>query len=414
MVLELPAPAPQVGLFLSQQLSILRAGVNPSLIGANIANDTGRANSQGDIPSTRLYPRGWWVRDTNTTYVFISGSETLLQAEQYVHYVSGPESTIANGQRLRNYFSDASENYLTPIQAPDIEQAGTILFAGHSLGGVFAQRLIPTAKVRRVRTAQAAVTFGSPKFARNNEREFLNGLNITRWMVDNDPVPSCPPNVITNIRALASVSFFTVENWSITFQLAGGVSVNTSGITDDLPIPPMGSVNFASSLANWLWDIYNGRETVHDLPEYERRLTLVVARVIPPLSARVVESGPEPVERLDRRSANRVIQTAVDSIVHVAALQNASQLGVPPDRAFKPVKLNGIWWVLFGGQLVAVGPRRRNVGLMCRRGNEFLRRLQRMGGVDGSALTTLFQDYILAASTPDNGFTPPIARLDDF
>lgn len=188
--------------------------------------------------------------------------------------------------------------------------------------------------------------------------------------------------------------------------------MNSDGTTEDSPTPPMGSINFAASLANWLWDIYNGRETVHDLPTYVARLGNVVTRTNPPLSARVVESGPEPRTSISRRDANRSIQEGIDSIIRVASAQNAARLAVPPQRAFRPVKIGPIWWVTFGGQLVAVGPRRRNCGLMCVRGNAFLTRLQRMGGVDGAALAGLLVDYIAAASTPDNGFSPTIARLD--
>lgn len=412
MELSLPAPSPRVGLFLAQQLMILRAGTNPSSIGVNIAADTGRANSQGDIPANAWYPRGWWVRDANQTFIFISGSENLGQATNYVHYLSGPRSGNIAGKPAIRYLSDAADHYLEPIAASDAGQNGTLLMAGHSLGGALAQAVIKTAAIRTLRSAQACVTFGSPKIIHRPNQDFYSGLNITRWMGNDDPVPLVPPSVVTNIQALASLFPLTLENWSNTLQLAGGVSMNSDGTTEDSPTPPMGSINFAASLANWLWDIYNGRETVHDLPTYVARLGNVVTRTNPPLSARVVESGPEPRTSISRRDANRSIQEGIDSIIRVASAQNAARLAVPPQRAFRPVKIGPIWWVTFGGQLVAVGPRRRNCGLMCVRGNAFLTRLQRMGGVDGAALAGLLVDYIAAASTPDNGFSPTIARLD--
>jgi len=37
-----------------------------------------------------------------------------------------------------------------------------------------------------------------------------------------------------------------------------------------------------------------------------------------------------------------------------------------------------------------------------------LRRIQRQAGVDTEALKTLFSNYLDAASTPDNGFSPVI------
>jgi len=412
MVLQLPAPSPRVGLFLAQQLLILRSGVNVSSIGVNIAADTGLSNSQGDIASNQWYPHAHWVRDANTTYLFIGGTETIGQATNYINYLSSPTSGFLEGKRATNYLSDAADNYFAPFQGSDVGQTGTLLIAGHSLGGAFAQVLCKTAAIRNLRTAQAAVTFGSPKIIHRPNQDFYNGLNITRWMGNDDPIPLVPPAVVTNISSLASLFPLTLENWSRTMQLAGGVSMATDGTTEDTPVPPLSTINFGASMANWLWEIYRQRETQHDLPTYIARLQNVVTRTSPPASAVVIESGPERPATLTRRDANRSIAEGVDNIIRVAAAQNASALGVPPERAFKPVKIGGIWWVVFGGQLVAVGPRRRNVGRMCVTGNQFLRRLQRMGGVDGVGLGNLLIDYIAAASTPNNGFTPTIARLD--
>lgn len=412
MITSLPVPNPQLGLFLARQLIILRDGSDPNLIGANILADTGRPNVQGDIPSTAIYPRGWWVRDVDKTFLFINGSETLTHAAYYVDYLSGLDTLGVSGFRYANYLPQAADNYLLPFQNQDQGQSGSLIIAGHSLGGALAQHIYVGAHVRGIRTAWGVVTFGSPKIVRRSVRDVYTGQNSVRWMNDNDPVPQVPPAVVTDVRYLASLLPLIVERWSSFLQMAGGVSVRPDGTTSDVPVPPLGTVSMAASLANWMYNVYRGRETAHDLPEYVTRLANVVVRTNPPLAARVIESGPERVATLSRRDASREIQRGVDAIIHIAAAQNAAVLGVPPSRAFIPTKIGPIWWVTFGGQLVAVGPRRKSAGLMCVRGNEFLRRLQRMGGVDGNALGRLLVDYINAASTPDNGFTPVIARLD--
>lgn len=413
MVLALPASSPAVGQFLADQLLILSGAGNPSTIGANILADTGRANSQGPIPATNRFPAGWWVRDVDKTYIFIRGTENLQQATNYVYWLGGQSTISVGGFPSANYLTDSNDNYLSPIQALDVGQPGTLLTAGHSLGGVFAQHLMLSSRVRNIRSARSAVTFGSPKFLRSNTIDFYVGLDFTRWMNNNDPVPGCPPAVVTNIASFASLYPFDLQNWSACRQGVGGVSMAPDGTTQDLPVPPYGTIDFGASLANWLWNIYQGVNTVHDLPEYQARLANVVTRTMPPESAIVVESGPQRAESLTRQDANRTIDAAVQTIIHTGALQNASALVVPPQRAFIPVKIGAIWWVTFGGHLVAVGPRRKAAGLMCVRGNEFLRRLQRMAGVDGNGLSRLLSDYIASASTPDNGFIPTIARLDD-
>jgi hypothetical protein len=412
MVLQMPAPSPAVGVFLAQQLLILRTGENPSTIGVNVSRDTGNITEQGDIPATAEFPRGWWVREEGRTLLFISGCETLQHAARYVNYMGAPWSFLESGINAENYLFRAYDNYLTPFQARDVGQAGNFTVAGHSLGGALGQAVMDAARVRGIRTGQACVTFGSPKIAKRPNHHWGTGLNITRWMNNNDPVPHVPPVVVQNIAALAALNPQVLREWSMSLQLAGGVSVDPTGITDDVPTPPFGNVNLAASLSQWLWNIYQQRETVHDLPEYVRRLENVVTRTSPPASARVIASGPEPANDINRRQANAQIQAGIDAIIHVAAAQNRAQLGVPPQRAFIPIKIGPFWWVAFGNILVAVGPRRKGVGLMCRAGNQFLRRLQRMGGVDGVGLAQQLQSYIEAASVPDNGFTPTIARLD--
>lgn len=413
MVLEHASADPRVALFLAEQLQILRSGADPSAIGNNIARDRNTVTTQGDIPGTEIFPRGWWVREADRTYLFILGCQQLSHATHYISYMGSPWTSLQTGVTGTGYLVSARDHYLAPITAVDQNQAGNLLVAGHSLGGALAQDVADAARIRRIRTGHSVVTFGSPKIAESNVQfQVLQHQNVIRWMVDSDPVPDIPPAVVTNLASVAALGVGQLQEFATARHTPGGVSINSLGITQDVPTPPMSVLNFGASLINWLWNISQQRETVHDLPEYIRRLQLVVALTTPPLHAEVIASGPEPAANASRRNANRQMQDSVDRIIRVAATQNASQLGVPPDRAFNTYKIGPFWWVEFNGQIVAVGPRRKQAGLMARLGNQFLRRLQRMGGVDVNGLTEMLRLYLIAAAAPDSGFTPAIARLD--
>jgi len=230
-------------------------------------------------------------------------------------------------------------------------------------------------------------------------------------MNDDDPVPLLPPQLPSSIPFAAGLGTEVLSRWESFVHGGGGIVLDRDGHPRQDVLPPLGRVDAAVSLAAWVLKSATDRSSPHALEEYVRRLTLMQPLVTPPVSERIVQSPVERTHTVDRPSSNRQVEQWRDTIVHTGATQNQAALKVPPERAFQTIKVDGLWWVVFGGFLVAVGPTRKRAGAMATRGNEFLRRLQRMAGVDVQALQTLLPIYLEAASAPNNGFEPLIVPI---
>lgn len=398
----------ELSLFVARQLEILASLADPSVIGVNVAQVSGLPNTQFHRDSNNVAPAMHYVMSDSFGVVFLSGVDSVLQAAGIVGAWSVPIPFPGIGY-MPQFFSQRASEIAEFMTAGGRPIPPRLYFTGHSYGGLLAQATMRYFQFYGFGLSRLAISFGAPRCGGSAFKATLASSSNTRWMNDTDPVPLLPPDVPASLSYGVGLPNLVLDSWSRFDHAGGGIVLDPLGNSSPGVLPPLGITEGGASLVNWLYKAATDQSSTHNIAEYSRRLNLLRPRTVPPATVTVRVGQPEPSHSGGRASTNRQIKEWTDTIVHTGAAQNASVLRVPQERAFRTLKVDELWWVTFGGFLVAVGPTRKRAGAMAVRGNEFLRRLQRMAAVDTIALGNLMPIYLDAASTPGNGFEPPIA-----
>lgn len=407
MFFDLRSGDSELVLWLVQKLQSLQGGDFMPALGAEVADLENQGNRVFDIPATALYPQAKFVVGERLCLGLIAGTSLVTQANNLLQYwrrssFFGTNSTIPpSAGAIYN-------NYERPVVFPNLTIPPRMILAGYSYGGVCAEVLMAYYRSFFGASDFSLVTFGAPKAWQDNLSNFSALADRTRYMTTTDPIPLLPPRVGASVAMIVAEGVLRIREFELYFQQNGGVVVDSAGNLTSSTFPPGGSIQGVVNMATFIFKWATDRAPSHWIDSYVTAISNWRARVASPAPRVVVHAPAETRNDQSRRDANRDAARARQVIVEAGAAQNAPSLAVPPEQAFKTFKIEGAWWVLFGGFPVAVGGTRKRAGAMALRGNEFLRRLQRMAGVDVNALASLLPIYLAAASTPDNGFVPPI------
>lgn len=410
MLLDNDGAYPPLSRFFAQQLAFLEAGTDPAEIGLALAAEAGQGNEQRIVNGDNVSPPVWMYKAGGYAVVFCGGTEELSQAAYLVSAWSlrVPNDTIAG---LPLLFDQLAFRFRAIYNAFGPPSPPRLFFVGHSYGGCIAQACAAYFKSVQPEIAILSVSFGAPRVGDARFARLQSVNSNTRWMNDDDPVPLLPPSAPAAVSYAAGLGSEVLYRWEAFQHGGGGIVLDDLGNPTPGELPPRGVVPGGASLAAWVLKTAQGGVTQHSMSAYYDRLTMLVNRTVPPSPVRPSAAPVEPSRITDRHTRNAQQDAFIQTIVHTGATQQQGPLIVPPDRPFKTVKFDGLWWVTFGGQLVAVGATRKRAGRMAVLGNDFLRRIQRQAGVDTVSLKQLFGEYLDAASTPDNGFSPVIAAF---
>jgi len=401
---------PPLSQFFAQQLGILESGSDPATVGLAIGEVAGQGNSQLITAGNSRIPPYWIYKAEGYAIVFIGGTEDISQAATLVTAWSRriPNDTFAG---LPDLMDSTAFAIIARFQSFGPPTPGRVFFVGHSYGGVLAQAAAAVFKSRNPSVSVLSVTFGAPRTGDRRFTAMQSRDSNTRWMNDDDPVPLLPPSIPAAISYASGLGNEVIGRWEQFVHGGGGVVLDSAGNPTPGELPPFGTISGGASLAGWLVKAGEGGITAHSMSTYYDRLTMLVNRTAPPMPSRVSEARAEPSRVNDRHTQNVQIDAWVGNIVHTGAAQQQPPIVVPENRPFKKVRFQGLWWITFGDELVAVAPNKKRAGRFCVIGNDFLRRHQRLAGVDTEAMKKLYADYIDAARIPDNGFVPAIAAF---
>lgn len=398
----------ELSLFVARQLAILASAADPSAIGGNVALASGEVVGQWHFSGDNSLPRLQYVANENFGCLFAAGVDNELQAASIVGAWSLPIPFPGVGY-VPTFFSQMASRIAEFMRGVGRPNPPRLYFTGHSYGGLLAQATLRYFQFYGFGNSRVAISYGSPRVGGSQFKSTMSAASNTRWMNHDDPVPLLPPEIPAALSYGLGLPTAVIGNWSQFDHAGGGIVLDVDGRPSPGILPPFGQIEGGASLMGWLVKAATDQSSSHSIPEYVRRLTALAPLTAAPPTVTVHVGPAEPTHTAQRGSTNVAINQWRDTIVHTGAAQAASILRVPPERAFRTFKVDGLWWVTFGGFLVAIGPTRKRAGAMATRGNEFLRRLQRMAAVDINALGSLMPIYLEAASTPDNGFDPPIA-----
>ncbi len=407
MILDEPVSFATLSGFLAEQIRILEVGDDTSAIGNNFTRVSGLPSQQQTFPGTDTTVPAHKVILPGYSFYLWGGTQNYSQAATLARAYVDPEFSPAYPGVSGGIAIQAGRVLNSTPTFPDPPDQRTVL-AGHSQGGTVALAGLVYPLLRNRTRNISVATFGAPRTGGIDFIRAVTGIAIVRWMCDNDPVPLLPPSFA------AAPSMFLAGNVNISAiyeyyrHTTGGVVLAPNGQPSGADLPPYGRIGAAVDLASFLLTEDEGVRTAHSITAYIERLALLAA--VQNVGPRVqVDPAPvEPARTTARRTTNVQTASVIQQIQQAGHEQQVVNIVVPPYRAFRTVKFEGMWFVTFGGALVAAAPTKKRAGGLARVGNDFLRRLQRQAAVDTDSLKSLFPQYLDAASDPTGEFKPPI------
>jgi hypothetical protein len=340
----------------------------------------------------------------------------------------GGTSTILQGANLQSSYLKAlfedplggCNSYLYTLQGLaqnlriGIGQIGTRnqIYAGHSLGGSAAVAMAAFDKSVNLGANQTVVTFGAPRTGPSAFRDIFNGIDCTRWMNSDDPVPLVPPR----LPDVSSPSLLTFPIGYFLF-MEEQVHVPQGQIVSPIAVVTMGDVPNGLALPGflelgiWLAQLDLGVENFHSPRSYSIRLKAVQAN----FNARFAEVAlqvqrPLPQEppgnalNRDVGNARRLVERGLAA---TEVIQTSGPTTIPALLKFRVVNLGKrSWGVFLGAYNVAISTTRRSARAVAKHGNEFLQVLQHQAIVGPQELIAGLQAYLDLAATLGSGITP--------
>lgn len=383
-------------------------GANPQ---ANIDRLIGQDTGAPVVSWIRIGANGgalWYIaisgglRFTVINHITFAGAAVPLVSGYYLTAPIQPGGTVNNAIEAdaNQILADMNANHLSgPL-------ADTII--GHSMGGATAISL--SAKlVALYGLTPGCVTFGAPRPAGTTIcRQAATG-SIRRYMGNADAVPYIPVPVSSLPSLLADYDPVALVTSGLFVHPAGGLVLQPDGSTPRAAeLPSISPFPQVLSVAAWLFLQVTQTNTGHDLGSYAQLVTLWLNNTPNPA---VVNPRPAPIEVADkmaRGEVNAIQRAANAAIFRQVAVQDAAPVVMPSLYVFSAVKINAIWYVYLGDQLVCVGPTKKKALGIKDIGNDLLRRLGKQAVVDVANLVQQFQEYLDAATTPDSGISPQI------
>jgi len=404
-VIERPVDDPELASFLAACLFQFQSANYAANISAIIAANEGPLITSIGIPGTSQCPTIFVARVNGGVICLVNGSETLAQATGYINGAIGGVVPFPFGA-TNEYLSTASGIVRALTDPLVLGNDVPIIYAGFSLGGAVLTVRATSDMIRGKSPTPKLVTFGAPRALGDATVTSLTVRQSARYMMDADPIPLLPPRIEDAPWLIAFFNAARLQRFSLFRHVAGGFSMSPAGVIVKAFIPLLASVNFTTSLANWMWSFETGQNNQHSLINYRNAIDQFILNN-PPMNRHLPD--PEPVEpRADqnRNDINVAARENVRLIFREAQQQNSVPVVVPAPTAFDVEKTGRIWSVTFGGQFVCVGPTKRKARAIKNFANEFLRRLQTAAVVDPTAIISQFPGYFDAATNPGNGFSP--------
>lgn len=407
-------------------------GPTPGTTAANNLNARlqGQFTASTYTPPTSDSPRVFTATSPAWGLIAIGGTENVLMGSKFVSAYYGLNPLNFSPLPINFFLEDLGARICTTDTGRAAVTSPNLLIVGHSLGGAVGIAIGAVRNALGVPGRVVVVNFGTPKPGTVTIRNMLGGVQVARWMCDDDPVPLVLP---TFTQAPAVMSLYNPGQLTTVGQIVqtqGGLQIDGNYQVTSETLPQTAIINPTTSLATWLYSLDSGAQNPHQIDEYVRRLAGVLniqqaaeanAPIVntPPvhvaqeqplaleLQSGLVDPGsPMGVpETLTRAQVNRELKD------YRAVAPGGRGIGIiveelPSSLIFQKVKANGVWVVTFGGVPFAVAPRRKRAGALARAGNDFIRRLLIEESVDSTAMCLRWIDFCNAAVDPTSGIVP--------
>lgn len=239
-------------------------------------------------------------------------------------------------------------------------------------------------------------------------------MDRVRWFCEDDPVPLLPPSPDLLPALLLVRSPIELARFTNFIHPRGGTELNVNGTFSKRVLPELATLNATASLAGWLLAVDGSSTSGHHLTTYQARLAYWLQQN-PAANPDAIElaAAEEPGAQTRGQLTTQQRQSS-KALGVISDNQGRPEVDLPAGSIFHYERVGKFHLVTFNGQTVVATSRERSARAVARRGNEWLRVLQRQAIVMTDELAAQFTEYLRKAQTAEAGFTPLMnVRLPD-
>jgi pimeloyl-ACP methyl ester carboxylesterase len=331
-----------------------------------VSTDRVRWSTQTNVKTASVFIRSEWG-----TLVLLSGTQGTLHLAQLVSGWENPGAAI-RGNGANPAFENAMLATLETLPGGAIRPDYPVRIFGYSYGGAVGQVMADEFQNNLRFEDVECISVASPRAGTVDFQRRMSRVRNTRWFADNDPVRFMPPH-IDEVPSVATMTLArTWRGMDTQVQSPTGFQIEADGNITQTEGNPTVLHSVFLSIFQWCFDIGGFQSVNHAAEEYRRRLSLGIMREIPV----VRPATPAPLERPANISIGQAAYYEEQGRVDIAAdpaatLQPGTPVTVgrfvPTSRVrYKRKKQGGIWVVVLGSDVVAVGPGKRRAGSIAR------------------------------------------------
>lgn len=352
-------------------------------------------------------PNVYAAQSGGTTFILVGPTPSLLAATRlWAGY-----TLLARplNSRIRNPFvQQIATDIIAQFGPNHFANPFRVLLAGYSLGGAVCFELN-----YQIKQAWAVVpniwTAGAPRPGGRMISDAAPAFHVRRYMAPGDPIPLIPPRLVDLPQAPNIFGILNLLGFEWFVHPAGGLLLSATGATpNNGEVPPTATVVSVTAFPAFLLGQVTGVNTPHALTNYLNLFTLWNNTIGLRPPANPAGARAEQVVVVGRNLVQQAERKAAQAIFAQGVAQDAPALVIPPALAFKAQRNGLIWNVLLGGNIVAIGPRKKKARALANAGNAMLKRLSRQAVVDPVSIVAQFSQYIADAQNPVSGIVPQI------
>lgn len=306
--------------------------------------------------------------------IFCAGTSGTIHVSGLIRAWTLRDGTnMASGicQQLDN----AARNIINRLPVGWFLNLSTLYLCGHSYGGGVVQGIALNMPPQTPRTRIRIVSYGSLRPGNRGAQSRLSVLENIRYWAQRDPVRYMPPHTteVPSLNYLLPVAL--TRGMDSQVQAPEGVELLDNGIQNFAEGNPVSDVGVSVSLLDWVADQSGFRSVYHSVSNYSHLFALSIAypAVLTPPTSRPRMEQPEILTARQRIAAERVgeLELIRDATNPLGVTLNAPIIRPLPgsNLRYQRRRFGQVWAVEYDGAVVAIGPGKRQAGVMARRFN---------------------------------------------
>lgn len=320
------------------------------------------------IPRQDGFPRALIIQDAENVLVLMGGVEDAAHVSTLIRGWANP-SPFFTSWGASSGVGAGTNDFIVACPSGTFTRQRNYFFVGHSMGGAILTSLAAWMGQRQFPGTVKVWSYGSPRPGDPRMQQWLNRVGLTRWFNHNDVVRVVPPRPYeAPVLGIISDSLFSRTTRALV-QPLGGYVLQSSGSYGPAETWPLDAVIADAALVSWMLSNQCLFSDGHDISEYRRRFAALEIKENQRPNL-VIEPNPPETPFNPSRVQARQLATLGDGMAAEAGRQ-PQQIAVTRGSRdyYYPRKHGRTWVVVYQGNVVGIGPGKRQAYHLARTSN---------------------------------------------